>query len=86
MAQKAIAQTTCVLYDPADGSIVLMHTVVRFGGSKLAGRKAAEVEARSIVARRKQHRKELKALHVKADAVQPGVAYRVSRGRLTATP
>ena len=61
MARKETAQTTCVLYDPADGNVVLVHTEVRFGSSRPAGRKAAEAEARSVLSRRKQHRPDLRA-------------------------
>jgi hypothetical protein len=84
MPQKETAQTTCVIYDPADGSILLMHTVVRLRGAAPGAPGADEAEARSILARRNQDRKELRALHVNADDVQPGFGYRVSRGKLTA--
>jgi hypothetical protein len=84
MPENETAQTTCVIYDPADGSIVLMHTVVRLRGAAPGVRGADEADARSILARRNQDRKELLALHVKADDVQPGFRYRVSRGKLTA--
>ena len=84
MVRKAPAHTTCVLYDPADGSIVLMHTVVTLAGAKPAARKAVEDEARSILSARKWHRKGLRALHPRAGAVKPGVAYEVSRGKLIA--
>ena len=84
MPQKETAQTTCVIYDPADGSIVLMHTVVRLRGAAPGVRGADEADARSILARRNQDRKEFLALHVNADEIQPGFRYRVSRGKLTA--
>ena len=81
MAEKA--PTTCVLYDPADGSVVLTHTVVRLRGSTSGGPQDAEDEARAILSRRKPHRPDLKALHVETDAIKPGAAYRVSNGKLT---
>jgi hypothetical protein len=84
MPQKETAQTTCVIYDPADGSIVLMHTVVRLRGAAPGVPGADEADARSILARRNQNRKELLVLHVNADDVQPGFRYRVARGKLTA--
>jgi len=84
MPQTETAQRTCVLYDTADGSIVLMHTVVRLRGAPPAAPGADEADARSILARRNQDRKELRAIHVNADDVQPGLRYRVSRGKLTA--
>ena len=83
MPQKT-PQTTCVIYDPADGSIVLTHTVVRFRGAAPGTPAADEADARSILARRNQDRKELVALHVNADDVQPDFGYRVSQGKLTA--
>jgi hypothetical protein len=84
MPQKETAQTTCVIYDPADGSIVLMHTVVRLRGAAPGAPGADETDARSILARRNEDRREFLALHVNADDVQPGFKYRVSRGKLTA--
>jgi hypothetical protein len=84
MPQKETAQTTCVIYDPADGTIVLMHTVVRLRGAAPGASGADEADARSILARRNQDRKELRALHVSADDVQPGIRYRISRAKLTA--
>ena len=45
---------------------------------------ADEADARSILARRNEDRREFLALHVNADDVQPGFKYRVSRGKLTA--
>ena len=84
MLQKETAQTTCVIYDAADGSIVLMHTVVRVRGAMPGAPGADEAEARSILARRNQDRKELRALHVNADDVKPGFTYRVLRGKLMA--
>jgi len=84
MPQKETAQTTCVIYDPRDGSVVLMHTVVRLRGAAPGAPGADEADARAILARRNQDGKELLALHVNADDVQPGFSYRVSRGKLTA--
>ena len=84
MPQKETAQTTCVIYDPADGRIVLMHTVVRLRGAAPGAPGADEADARSILARRNQDRKKLLALHVNADDVQPGFRYRVLRRKLTA--
>ncbi len=84
MPQKETAQTTCVIYDTVDGSIVLMHTVVRLRGAAPGVPGADEADARSILARRNQDRKEFLALHVNADEIQPGFRYRVSRGKLTA--
>jgi hypothetical protein len=82
MPQQGTAQATCVIYDAADGSIVLMHTVVRVRGATPGAPGADEAEARSILARRNQDHKEFRALHVNADDVKPGVTYRVLRGKL----
>jgi hypothetical protein len=60
-----------------------MHTVVRLRGAAPGEPGADEADARSILARRNEDRKELLALHVNADDVQPGFRYRVSRGKLT---
>jgi hypothetical protein len=77
---------TCVLYDPADGSIHLAHTVVLFSGAKAASWKAIEREAREILSSNKRDRPGLKSLRVRANALTPDSAYRVVRGKLTRTP
>ena len=86
MPQKETAQTTCVIYDPADGQHrPHAHQIVRLRGAAPGvprrGQKPTRVRS---LARRNQDRKELLALHVNADDVQPGFRYRVSRGKLTA--
>jgi hypothetical protein len=84
MARPKPSHTTCVLYDPIDGGVVLMHTVVRLAGAKPGTRKTDEAEARAIAARLPRPPKTLKAVHVPAADLKPDVAYRVSRGKLIA--
>ena len=86
MPRKSPAATTCVLYDPADGGIHLVHTVVQFHGARPANWSAVEKEARQILSASKRDRSGLKSLRVDAKALAPGLSFRVVRGKLTQTP
>ena len=86
MAKRPPATATCVLYDPADGVIHLVHTVVYFAGAKPRAWQAVEKEARQILSESRRDRARLKSMRVKAKAIEPGVSYRVVRGKLTRTP
>jgi hypothetical protein len=86
MAKKPPATATCVLYDPADGDIHLVHTVVYFPGATPRAWAAVEKEARQILADHQRDRAGLKSMRVNTKAIEPGVSYRVVRGRLTRTP
>lgn len=83
MPQKPIQAATCAIYDPADSSVQLVHTVVRIGGGKAPDQAAVEAEAREILTTVKRDRPGLSTLHVREDAVSPGGPYRVLRGKLT---
>jgi len=83
MLQKLIKAATCAVYDPADSSVQLVHTVVRIGGGKAPDQAAVEAEAREILTTIKRDRPGLTTLHIKEDAVSPGGPYRVLRGKLT---
>jgi hypothetical protein len=86
MAKRPPATATCVLYDPADGDIHLVHTVVYFRGAKPRSWQAVEKEARQILSESRRDRAGLKSMRVNARAIEPGVPYRVVRGKLTRTP
>jgi len=83
MNPKEISAATCAIYDPADSSVQLVHTVVRIGGGKPPDQAAVEAEAREILATIKRDRPGLSSLHVKEDALSPGGPYRIVRGKLT---
>lgn len=83
MFKKPIEAATCAIYDPADSSVQLVHTVVRIGAGKAPDQAAVEAEAREILATFKRDRPGLNALHVKEDALSSGGPYRIVRGQLT---
>lgn len=86
MARTSPTTATCVLYDPADGDIHLVHTVVYFPGAKPRAWRTVEKEARQILSESRRDRAGLKSMRVNAKAIAPGVSYRVVRGKLTRTP
>jgi hypothetical protein len=81
MARKktpgAPATASCVLYDPADGSIVHTHTVVRFDRGSVPSPKALETEARASLAKQPNNREGLHVLHVKSDDLAPEGEFKV---------
>lgn len=81
MARKktsgAPTSASCVLYDPADGSIVHTHTVVRFDRGSLASAKELESEARASLAKQPHRRAGLQALQIKTDDLEGEGDYRV---------
>jgi hypothetical protein len=81
MARKkssgAPATASCVLYDPADGSIVHTHTVVRFDRGSVPSPRELETEARASLAKQPNHRDGLQVLHVKTDDLMPEGEFKV---------
>src|SRR4051812_34473881 len=92
MARKktsgATATASCVLYDPADGSIVHTHTVVRFDRGRVPSPKDLETEARASLAKQPNHREGLRVLHVKSDDLGAEGEFKVhpTAGRLEKVP
>ena len=86
MPRRPPAADTCVLYDPSDGGIHLVHTVVTFAGAQRASWKSVEKEAREILVSSRRDRSGLKSLRANARTLAPGVDCRVVRGKLTRTP
>ena len=71
------ASASCVLYDPADGSIVHTHTVVRFDRGSVPSSKQLETEAHASLAKQPHRREGLHALHVRPDELEGEGEFRV---------
>lgn len=90
MARKktpaAPASASCVLYDPADGSIVHTHTVVRFDGGRLPSPKDLESEAQAALQKQPHRRSGLQTLHLKPGDLESEDDLRVEAGKLAKVP